>query len=73
MGACNPQLAHRALEAELEIGLLLPWNVIVYEDGEDSVVSIADPQIMMEVADGADLGPVATQARQKLGWVLASL
>ena len=73
LGACNPQLAFRALEAELELGLLLPCNVIVYEDGEGSVVSIADPHIMMQMTEAADLGAVATEARQKLAQVLAKL
>jgi uncharacterized protein (DUF302 family) len=40
LGACNPPLAHEALSTELEIGLLLPCNVIVYEEGESSVVSV---------------------------------
>ena len=73
LGACNPHLAHRALEEELEIGLLLPCNVIVFEEDAGSVVSIADPRIMMEVAEGANLGPIAEEARQKLARVLAGL
>ena len=49
LGACNPPLAHRALSTELEIGLLLPCNAIVYEDedGAGSVVSIVDPHAML--------------------------
>ncbi|MCP5095042.1 MAG: DUF302 domain-containing protein [Chloroflexi bacterium] len=75
LGACNPPLAHRALSAELEIGLMLPCNVIVYEanDREGSVVSIIDPQAMMSVASGADLDDVAYEARERLQRVKAAL
>ena len=73
LGACNPQLAHRALETELEIGLLLPCNVVVFEEGTGSMVSIADPMIMMEAAKNSDLHPVAEEARQRLGRVLTAL
>lgn len=65
LGACNPQLAHLALNAELEIGLLLPCNVIVYEEGDGSVVSIVDPVSMMQMADADALAPVA-EARARL-------
>ena len=73
LGACNPQLANRALNTELEIGLLLPCNVIVYEDGDGSVVSIADPQVMLEAAGNSELEPLALEARQRLERVAAAL
>jgi uncharacterized protein (DUF302 family) len=73
LGACNPQLANRALNAELEIGLLLPCNVIVYEDGDGSVVSIADPNVMMQAAENPELEPMAREARERLGRVLEAL
>jgi uncharacterized protein (DUF302 family) len=75
LGTCNPPLAHRALQAEPEVGLLLPCNVIVYEgdrDGE-SVVSIVDPLAMMQASDNPELASVAAQAEEKLRQVVAAL
>lgn len=66
LGACNPSLAHRALSTRLEIGLLLPCNVIVYEEDGGSVVSIVDPLSMMQMADAEALAPVAAEARSRL-------
>ena len=66
LGACNPPLAHRALSAELEIGLLLPCNVIVYEEDYGSVVSIVDPISMLGVVESPELEPVASEARARL-------
>ncbi len=74
LGACNPMIAHRALSAELELGLLLPCNVIVYEDDDGSaVVSIADPIQMMSVASNEDLRPLADEAKARLERVVAAL
>ncbi|HSM62049.1 MAG TPA: DUF302 domain-containing protein [Longimicrobiales bacterium] len=75
LGACNPPLAHRALTEELEIGLLLPCNVIVYEGEEagTSVVSILDPEKQLGVAGRDDLAPLATEVRARMERVLASL
>ncbi len=73
LGACNPNLAHRALGEELEIGLLLPCNVIVYETEGGSAVAIADPRAMMEISANPALEPVATEARTRLERVLSSL
>ena len=66
LGACNPQLAHRALEAELGIGLLLPCNVCVWEEEGGSVVSIARPEAMFELVNRQDVQPVAQEAGQRL-------
>ena len=66
LGACNPQLAHRALEAELGIGLLLPCNVCVWEEEGGSVVSIVRPEAMFELVNRADVQPVAEEADQRL-------
>lgn len=73
LGACNPPLAHRALSAELEVGLMLPCNVIVYEgDDGKAVVCAIDP--MQTVAAANDkLAPVAREVREKLARVLARL
>jgi uncharacterized protein (DUF302 family) len=74
LGACNPPLAHRALETELEIGLLLPCNVIVYEiiPGK-SVVAAMAPVGAMSVVGNPALAPVAQEAEQRLRRALASL
>ncbi len=66
LGACNPSIAYMGLRAHLELGLLLPCNVIVYEDDGDSVVAIQDPQEMLEVAKNPELDQVATIARKHL-------
>jgi uncharacterized protein (DUF302 family) len=73
LGACNPPLAHRALSTQLEIGLLLPCNVIVYEENGNSVVSIVDPISMLGVVDDPDLQPVADEARARLERVAQAL
>ena len=67
LGACNPRLAHQALEAEREIGLLLPCNVIVYEEGGGSVVAAVDPvKALAAVIQNPALAEVAPQVRGKL-------
>ncbi len=73
LGACNPPLAHRALSAELEVGLMLPCNLIVYEgDDGKAVVAAVDP--MQTVAAANDkLAPLAREVREKLARVLAKL
>ena len=75
LGACNPPLAHRALSAEPAIGLLLPCNVIVYEDEAQggSVVSLVDPIAMLGFVDNPALAPVAQEARTRLEKVAAAL
>jgi uncharacterized protein (DUF302 family) len=73
LGACNPPLAHRALSTETEIGLLMPCNVIVYQDGDSSVVSIADPNAMVQMTGNPEMESVAAEARTKLERVVAAL
>ena len=75
LGACNPPLAHRALSSELEIGLLLPCNVIVYETagGAGSVVAVIDPHAMFGVSANPALAPLADDAAARLRRVLAAL
>lgn len=74
LGACNPQLAKRALDAENQIGLLLPCNVVLQrlEDGQIGV-TIADPKAMFGFVDNPALLPVAEEAEARLRRVLASL
>lgn len=77
LGACNPTLAHRSLSQEPAVGLLLPCNVIVYEEegGNEprTVVSIVDPVAMLEVANSPALMPVAQEAQARLRRVAAAL
>lgn len=73
LGACNPPLAHQALQAEEELGLLLPCNVIVYEKEGKSVVSIFDPMVMAHIIDNPNMKPVAEEVRKKLERVLEAV
>ena len=74
LGACNPALAHRALSANLNVGLLLPCNVTVYEEGDGSVVTAVDPVEMLGVLKGDPVAhEVAVEARTRLQRVIAGL
>ena len=73
LGACNPQLAHRALEAELGIGLLLPCNVCVWEEDGGSVLSIARPEALFALVSRPDVHPVAQEADRRLRRALEQL
>jgi len=73
LGACNPKLAHGALQVEEELGLLLPCNVVVYEKNDKTVVSIFDPRIMTLVIDNPDMKSVAEEVKNKLEKVLAAV
>lgn len=73
LGACNPPLAHQALQAEEELGLLLPCNVIVYEKEGKSVVSIFDPMVMAHIIDNPNMKPVAEEVKKKLERVLEAV
>ena len=74
LGACNPQLAHRAIEMEPQIGTLLPCNVVVRVDSEGAtVVEIMDPNAVLKLVDRPEMGEVARDVRQRLERVLAAL
>ncbi len=73
LGACNPPLAHKALEQEPDIGLLLPCNVVVRAEGEGSRVEVADPQAMLGIVGNEVLNAVADEAKRRLLRVVASL
>jgi uncharacterized protein (DUF302 family) len=73
LGACNPPLANKALSTEIEVGLLLPCNVIVYADNGGSVVAALDPIAALSVAHNEGLMPVAEDARARLQRVIGSL
>ncbi len=73
LGACNPHLAHQALETEPDIGLLLPCNVVVRQTEQTTIVSALDPQVMVTLPAKPALQPVADEATTRLGAALASL
>jgi uncharacterized protein (DUF302 family) len=73
LGACNPVLAHRALEQEPEIGLLLPCNVVIRATGSDCRVEIADPEAMLGIVGSKPLDAIAEEAKQRLQRVVAAL
>ncbi len=73
LGACNPHLAHQALQAEPDIGLLLPCNVVVRQSGTAVIVSALDPQLMVTLPDKPALQAVADDAAQRLRSALRAL
>ncbi|HVM53253.1 MAG TPA: DUF302 domain-containing protein [Acidimicrobiales bacterium] len=73
LGACNPPLAHAALQADRSIGLLLPCNVVVRTADGRTTVEALDPQIMVELSDNPDLKTVADDAAARLRRVLERL
>ena len=73
LGACNPPLAHRALETDRSIGLLLLCNVVVRRDGDHTAVQALDPNTMVALTELDALRPVAEEATRRLDSALASL
>ncbi len=75
LGACNPPLAHRALTAELDVGLLLPCNVVVYAADEPgkSIVAVLDPVAALALTANERVRPIAVEARARLERVVAGL
>jgi uncharacterized protein (DUF302 family) len=75
LGACNPPLAHRALQAELDIGLLLPCNVVVYaaDDPGRTIVAALDPVEALSLSGNEAVQPIAEEVRNRLQRVLASV
>ena len=74
LGACNPPLAYQALSAEMEIGGLLPCNVIVYEkESGKTVVSAIDANSMLGVVGRDDIKPIADQVNEKLKRVIDNI
>ncbi|HAA54307.1 MAG TPA: ABC transporter ATP-binding protein [Myxococcales bacterium] len=74
LGACNPQLAHQALQAEPQIGLLLPCNIVLQQnDSGNIIVSAIDPVKMFEVVGRDDIKPIAEQVRQKMANIIEGI
>jgi uncharacterized protein (DUF302 family) len=70
LGACNPRLAKDGLDAELDLGALLPCNVVVYEDDGEVVVSAVEPATLLSVVDNPALEPIAAEVRTRFSDVL---
>ena len=73
LGACNPQFAHKALEAEPQIGALLPCNIVVRKSGKDTIVEAMDPLAVMGLVGKPEVAKLGSQVRERLERVLASL
>lgn len=73
LGACNPTLAHQALSTSLDVGTLLPCNVVVYQEGTGCVVQAVDPLRSVGALDDPRFRALAQQVREKLARVIASL
>ena len=73
LGACNPPLAHRALEVDRSLGLLLPGNVVLRATDGGTLVEIADPEMMVNLTSNPALEPIAKDARERLTLVLTAL
>ena len=73
LGACNPKLAHQALQSQPEVGLLLPCNVVVRSTDQGTVVHLASPKAMFAFIDDPKVAPVATEADARIRRVLEAL
>lgn len=73
LGACNPPLAKRAIGAEPSVGLLMPCNVVVRQDGGGVQVEFMDPGVMQEMTGNAEMAAVAVEARDRLQRVMNAL
>jgi uncharacterized protein (DUF302 family) len=73
LGACNPTLAHRAIEADPSVGVLLPCNVVLREDGTETIVEAMDPMAALGIVDSPAIRPVAEEAKDRLQRVIAAL
>lgn len=73
LGACNPKMAHQALQIEPKVGAMLPCNVILRQTAEGVMVSAIDPVASMQAIDNAKLKEVAGQVREMLGQAIAEV
>ena len=73
LGACNPQFAHKALEAEPQIGALLPCNVVVRKSGKDTIVEAMDPLAVMQLVGKPEVAKLGGQVRERLERAIAAV
>ena len=73
LGACNPNYANRALQAEPSIALLLPCNVVIRKTDAGVVVEMINPQMMVEITEAPEMAVIADEVSEKLSAALASL
>ncbi|MDA8201644.1 MAG: DUF302 domain-containing protein [Chloroflexi bacterium] len=73
LGACNPPLAHRALEADPSVGALLPCNVVLREDGPETIVEALDPLAVLGLVEEPAIKPIAEEAKARLERAIAAL
>ena len=70
LGACNPPLAHQALEAEPQLGVLLPCNIAVYRRDDSTYIAAIDAERMLSIVGNDELAPIAARVRDKLAAVV---
>jgi uncharacterized protein (DUF302 family) len=73
LGACNPPLAHRALESDPSVGALLPCNVVLRADGAETIVEAMDPMAALGIVDAPGVRAIAEEAKARLARAIASL
>ncbi len=73
LGACNPPFAHRALSAEPHVGVLLPCNVVVWDEGDHRVVAAMEPRLMASIVDSDEVRAVGEEVSRRLHQVLEQL
>jgi uncharacterized protein (DUF302 family) len=70
LGACNPDLARQALGEDIDVGLLLPCNVVIRQENHSTLVSVLDPNVMSRLSEAPGLKAIAGEAHQRLEWAL---
>lgn len=73
LGACNPEMAYKALQKEQELGLLLPCNFIVYKDDENVLVSAVKPSKMLEISENKNLKTIAEEVETDLKEIIENI
>jgi uncharacterized protein (DUF302 family) len=73
LGACNPAYAHRSLQSDPSIGLLLPCNVVIRRTDSGTVVEMINPQMLVEVSDNPEMQPIAQEVSDKLAAAMNTL